>query len=77
MNVDLVTVPAPTVKDLVAATRTSYQGPLEVGEDLMSIDIGPTIKVHRFVHSDRLSGPSMFRSPPIHPKFDLVVPFRR
>jgi ribonuclease Z len=42
-------VSAPTIKDLVTATRTSYQGPLEVGEDLMSIDIGPTIKVHRFV----------------------------
>jgi len=41
-------VAAPTVKDLVAATRTTYDGPLEVGEDLTTIDIGATVTTHRF-----------------------------
>ena len=34
------TIPAPTVEDLVAETRTTYDGPLAVGEDLMSFAIG-------------------------------------
>jgi ribonuclease Z len=33
--------------DLVAHTRKTYSGPLEVGEDLMSIEIGDKIEVHR------------------------------
>ncbi len=41
-------VKPPTITDLVAATRTTYGGPLEVGTDLMTIDIGRAIKVHRF-----------------------------
>lgn len=41
-------IPAPTVDDLVAATRTTYVGPLEVGEDLMQIDIGDRVVVHRW-----------------------------
>jgi len=32
--------PAPTVDQIVSETRQTYQGPLEVGEDLMSFDIG-------------------------------------
>jgi ribonuclease Z len=32
--------------DLVAHTRKTYSGPLEVGEDLMSIEIGEKIEVH-------------------------------
>jgi ribonuclease Z len=38
---------APTVADLVAATRTTYQGPLQVGEDLMRFDVGDSVSVHR------------------------------
>jgi ribonuclease Z len=34
-------------QDLVAHTRKTYSGPLEVGEDLMSIEIGDKIEVHR------------------------------
>ena len=34
-------------QDLAAHTRKTYAGPLEVGEDLMSIEIGEKIKVHR------------------------------
>jgi ribonuclease Z len=33
--------------ELVAHTRETYSGPLEVGEDLMSIEIGDKIVVHR------------------------------
>jgi ribonuclease Z len=33
--------------DLVAHTRTTYPGPLEVGEDLMSIEIDDKVNVHR------------------------------
>ena len=33
--------------DLVAHTRKTYPGPLEVGEDLMSIEIGDKVHVHR------------------------------
>jgi ribonuclease Z len=37
----------PDVPDLVPHTRKTYAGPLEVGEDLMSIEIGDKIVVHR------------------------------
>jgi ribonuclease Z len=33
--------------DLVAHTRKTYSGPLEVGEDMMSIEIGDKVKVRR------------------------------
>ena len=33
--------------DLVPQTRKTYSGPLEVGEDLMSFDIGGSVVVHR------------------------------
>ncbi len=41
------TVPAPTVEDLVAETRRTYPGPLEVGEDLVSFEIGEEVIVRR------------------------------
>jgi ribonuclease Z len=41
------TVTAPTVDELIAATRETYAGPLEVGEDLMSFEIGETVIVGR------------------------------
>ena len=34
-------------RDLVAHTRKTYSGPLEVGGDLMSIEIGEKVEVHR------------------------------
>jgi ribonuclease Z len=37
----------PDVPDIVPHTRKTYSGPLEVGEDLMSIEIGDEIVVHR------------------------------
>ena len=33
---------------LIAGTRTTYSGPLEAGEDLMTIEIGENIQVRRF-----------------------------
>ena len=39
------TIPAMTVHDLVTETRKTYGGPLQVGEDLMSVDIGDSIEV--------------------------------
>jgi ribonuclease Z len=41
------TVPAPTEDELIAATRETYAGPLQVGEDLMSFEIGDTVSVRR------------------------------
>lgn len=35
------TIPEPTLAEIVAQTRESYQGPLVVGEDLLTFDIGP------------------------------------
>jgi ribonuclease Z len=40
-------IPPPTLDDLLAATRQTYDGPLELGEDLMSFEIGETVAVHR------------------------------
>jgi ribonuclease Z len=41
-------VPSPaTAEDLVPPTRATYQGPLEVGEDLMVIEVGETVTVRR------------------------------
>jgi ribonuclease Z len=41
-------VPEPTLDELVAETRTTYSGPFEVGEDLMSFSIGDTVEMTRF-----------------------------
>ncbi len=41
-------VPPPTVADMMAETRQTYDGPLEMGEDLMSFEIGDTVTVKRW-----------------------------
>lgn len=41
-------IPPITVAELLAETRKYYQGPLEIGEDLMSFEIGETVTVRRF-----------------------------
>jgi len=38
---------APTPTDIVTATRETYSGPLEFGEDLMTINIGDAVTVER------------------------------
>ena len=45
------TVPRATEDDLIAETRLTYDGPLEVGEDLMSFDIGAEVLVRRFTEA--------------------------
>jgi ribonuclease Z len=45
-------VPPPSIQDLIALTRETYAGPLEVGEDLMSFEISETIKVQRHCSSN-------------------------
>jgi ribonuclease Z len=45
------TVPAPAVHDVVSEIRTTYEGPLEAGEDLMSFEIGQTVTVRRHAGS--------------------------
>jgi ribonuclease Z len=41
-------VPEATLDDLVKQTRETYGGPLEVGEDLTSFEIGDTVTVNRW-----------------------------
>jgi ribonuclease Z len=40
-------IPEPTLDDVVAETRQTYAGPLTIGEDLMSFEIGDTVTVQR------------------------------
>lgn len=40
-------IPPPTIDDIISRTRKNYAGRLEVGEDLMTIEIGETINVQR------------------------------
>jgi ribonuclease Z len=40
-------IPPADMTDLIAETRRTYDGPLEVGEDLMSFEIGETVTVRR------------------------------
>src|SRR4051794_21949155 len=40
-------IPEPTLDDVVAETRTTYSGPLEVGEDLMAFEVGETVTVKK------------------------------
>ena len=47
-------IPPATIADLVAETRQTYNGPLEIGEDLMSFEIGEAITVHRQSERDQL-----------------------
>lgn len=42
-------IPPPAVSELLPRTRTAYAGPVELGEDLMSIEIGAEVAVRRFV----------------------------
>ena len=40
-------IPPTSVDELIAETRKTYRGPLEVGEDLMAFEIGETVHVRR------------------------------
>jgi ribonuclease Z len=39
------TIPPPTLDDVIAETRETYDGPLIIGEDLMSFEIGDEVRV--------------------------------
>ena len=41
-------VPAPSLDEVIAQTRQTYSGPLELGEDLMSFEIGDEVTVRRY-----------------------------
>lgn len=45
-----ILLPSATEQDLVPSTRKTYSGPLEVGEDLMVIEVGEKIEVRRPAH---------------------------
>jgi ribonuclease Z len=47
-------VPPASTADLLAETRQSYEGPLEIGEDLMSFEIGETVSVNRLAMHRRV-----------------------
>ena len=42
-----ICMPSATEQDLLPATRKTYAGPLQLGEDLMSITVGEIVEVHR------------------------------
>ena len=42
-----ICMPTATEQDLLSATRKTYAGPLQLGEDLMVIDVGETIDVKK------------------------------
>lgn len=42
-----ICMPSATEQDLLPATRKTYAGPLQLGEDLMSITVGESVEVHR------------------------------
>ena len=43
-----ICMPSATEQDLIPATRKAYAGPLELGEDLMVIDVGESIGVRKY-----------------------------
>jgi ribonuclease Z len=42
-----IVLPSATEQDLIPPTRKTYSGPLEVGEDLMVIEVGDHVEVRR------------------------------
>jgi hypothetical protein len=68
-------IPAPSIESLIAQTRETYCGPLAVGEDLTSFDIGQAVVMNRAsgaVHGPsvcaRQSGPPILDSLPLAPE---------
>ncbi len=41
-------IPPPTADEVLSRTKTIYKGELQMGEDLLSIEIGDKIKVYRY-----------------------------
>ena len=40
--------PSAPAEEFISGTRKTYTGPLEMGEDLMTIEVGDEIRVRRF-----------------------------
>jgi len=51
-------IPPASVVDLVAQTRQTYGGPLQVGEDLMSFEVGEVVQVRR--HEEPVGNMTVF-----------------
>jgi ribonuclease Z len=43
----------PSVEELITRTKKNFKGALEVGEDLLSVEIGDQVKVHRYSGAER------------------------
>jgi ribonuclease Z len=57
-------IPPPTIADLVAETRQTYGGPLQVGEDLMQFEIGDDVTVRQLdASADRFGKAAVPKSP--------------
>lgn len=41
-------LPRPTLEEIIQRTRKTYNGPLQMGEDLMSFEIGDSVKVSSY-----------------------------
>jgi len=52
-------IPPPTIAEVIAETRQTYSGPLVVGEDLMTFEIGEMISVRQFKKSSPYTGKAM------------------
>jgi ribonuclease Z len=46
-HIILLGTPQPTLEEILSRTRTTYAGPLQIGEDLLHIDIGAAIDTYR------------------------------
>ena len=42
-----IVLPDATEQDLIPATRKTYSGPLELGEDLMVVEVGEKVEARR------------------------------
>jgi ribonuclease Z len=58
------TITPPSIKELITATRETYAGPLEVGEDLMSFHIGDEIAVRRCAGLQQVDARKLMRASP-------------
>ena len=66
-----ICLPTATETDLLPPTRKTYSGPLQLGEDLMTIDVGDKIDVRRHVRKTGNPGHE-----PYHERSTAGVPLR-
>ena len=57
-------VPPATIDDLVAETRQTYSGPLQVGEDLMQFEIGEVVTARPYDAAAHRTGKPAVPNPP-------------